>query len=659
MKILFFLLLLCTVSSAIMGQSQEPKFGELMSSDLSLTNHKKFPDAEAIVLFDLGKSDFIQTDNGFDIRFRRHRRVKILKSSGTEHSNFEIPFYNSSLQKMELVTDIKVLTFNVVNSKVEKTPLNKKQIFTERINKNWQVMKFAAPNVKEGSIIDIYYQLETPFIFNLPDWEFQNSIPTILSQYKVRMIPFYSYVFIAKGLSKFDIYSSNKIWQTTRRFATIEFNDLEYTYGMKDIPEFKDESFIATRDDYIMKIDFQLEKIIRPDGLPQKIMSTWAVLSKEFSKNLYFGKVIKKVKSKASKILPSDLNLNGKTDMEKCQLITEFVKHNFSWDGRSSKFASKNLKSLLQQKEGNSADINLLLIGLLKAANIDVSPVVMSTRSHGKIYSKYPFDHFLNYVIAAVEIDNKKVLIDATEKQLVHYMLPPRCLNEKGLIVNEEKEEWIKLENKAPSNTSYQVIIDKIQPEKNEANLQLTQVSTGLEALKYRKKYTDSTDVADSYSEIFSEIEKTKLVNQYRYKQPFIISNQGKLQIECIKDKIIINPFIHLFSSKSPFTQRQRTYPIDFTYQQHRKYKSTIEIPEGYELLNKPKDTSWKNDAIILKATSSIDNNKLTISVQYSFRKNRYPATTYNSIKFYWNNIIKMLNEQIVLKKKQPAQAKL
>ncbi|MCL3778893.1 DUF3857 domain-containing protein [Prolixibacteraceae bacterium JC049] len=648
MKTLTFLLLLFIFSIPLYAQTTTHKFGRLNPSDISLTKYSKFPDADAIVLFDLGKSRFVLTDNGFDIHFTRHRRVKILNQAGIKHANFEIPFYNSKDGEVELVTNVKVLTYNIEDNTVKQTALDRKQFFKERINKNWQVLKFAAPNVRMGSVIDIYYQIETPFIFNLPDWEFQCSIPTILSQYKVGMIPFYSYVFVAKGLSKFDIYHEKKSIGE-RTFATISFKDMQYTYGMKDIPEFKDESFISTREDYLMKIDFQLAKIISPEGVTRPIMTTWKSLSKDLMKHQHFGRYIKRAKSMSSKILTTDIAQQN--DQKKLESIVQFIKDKFSWNGTSSKYVTKNLKTLLKQKEGNSAELNLLLIGLLQSAKIDAKPVLISTRSHGKIYEDYPFEHFLNYPLVMVNMNNKVILLDATEKKLPYTSLPPRCLNDKGLVINTSKEQWIQIAEENTSNTISKIKIENIDANSHKATVQLSRITTGLDALSFRNKVSDSDSAIKYFKEAFSTIEKTHIKNQNKYKAPFIVSCKGIIEPECIQDKIILKPFLNLFSTSSPFTQRERTYPIDFTYKRAQKFESVIVIPDGYKVIAKPKPIKWNNEAIFVQANSSSTNNKLNVSIEYQFKKSIYPPKDYKSIKFYWNNIIKAINEQIILQK--------
>jgi hypothetical protein len=63
----------------------------------------------------------------------------------------------------------------------------------------------------------------------------------------------------------------------------------------------------------------------------------------------------------------------------------------------------KELKSICY---GNTAEINFILIRMLKLAGISVNPVLLSTIEHGFLFLPTEFYN----VIAGVEIDGKQIL---------------------------------------------------------------------------------------------------------------------------------------------------------------------------------------------------------------------------------------------------------
>ncbi len=122
---------------------------------------------------------------------------------------------------------------------------------------------------------------------------------------------------------------------------------------------------------------------------------------------------------------------------EKLIAITSFVKRNFTWDETNWKIPTSSLRKVLDDKKGNSADLNILLASMLNKAGISVQLVLLSTRDHGFVREQTPISSQFNYVVCLASIDNKGILLDATEKLLPIGMLPQKCLNGNGFEKNE------------------------------------------------------------------------------------------------------------------------------------------------------------------------------------------------------------------------------
>ena len=115
---------------------------------------------------------------------------------------------------------------------------------------------------------------------------------------------------------------------------------------------------------------------------------------------------------------------------------------------------TKSRKQVWEEGQGNSADINLALVSLLKAMELNAFPVVLSTQSNGILPLSHPSLTDLNYVIAMAEVDNKTYLMDATDPLSAVNLLPVRCLNDKGHIIDPVKSGEINLTT-PNSYTSY------------------------------------------------------------------------------------------------------------------------------------------------------------------------------------------------------------
>jgi len=644
-------------AGALSAQTYSPEFGKVGKDDLELKTVPDDPDAEAVVMFDYGDSQFVQADNGFDVLFERSTRVKVLTDAGIKFTEFEIPFYQDG-GIYERVQNLEAFTYNWEDGHLTKTPLDLSTVYTEKINDYWSLKKFAMPNVKPGSIVEYRYKLMSQYVFNLRDWEFQWRIPVIYSEYTVHINPFYYYVFRLQGTAKTDVFDKYEDHANSHRlpFATGTGNDsyvdVVYKFGMKNVSAFRDEEYITSVNDYIMKIDFQLAQVNMYNGVKRQIMTTWEELAKNLSKHEDFGRFVNKSEKAAAKIF--DLKeLQALEASERLERVIDYVKTNYSWDGQSSKYASKNPDRLMKEKVGNSADLNLFAIGLLNAAGVEATPLISSTRDHGSIQVNHPFANAFNYTLILAKAGDRLILTDATEPMLLNNRIPARCINNKGLTVDPDNLQWVGLDSKVPSyyNSEFQMKVESTGKVKVSARYS----STEYEGFHYRNLLGDDKD----------KIEKKLAIGRFDFdpasvavenledkKKPFEVSFVQEGQLETINGKIYINPFLGQSLNDNPLKQKKRTYPIDMTYPKMRSFKSEIEIPEGFEVSYIPENKSVDNDLYSLFYQSFQTEGKLVVNFSYLFKNAVYQPDMYARIKLMFNDIIKLGTNKIVLSPK-------
>jgi hypothetical protein len=608
--------------------------------------------AEAVVFFDLGKSRFEQSESGFELVFERKTRIKVLKEAGRKFAEIEIPLYRQG-NIFEVVYDIEAYVFNFVNGELKKSQLDTKNSHDEKVNESWIIKKIVLPDVRVGSVIEYQYKLRSEYLFNLRDWNFQWEIPVIYSEYEVKMIPFYQYTFLLQGITQFDVQTSMIDEGFEDTFAGVKFKNMVHTYGMKNLPGFKVEEFISSKDDYLIKMDFQLSRVIQTNGVGKDIISTWPLLIKELIEHENFGAYVKKTKNYTNKIININ-SLSAKSSLEKFDYIVNYVKSNFHWNNRISKYASKPLKNLLKDKFGNSADLNLLTIGMLNSVGVNAYPLIISTRDNGKVKSDYPFLSFFNNVIIYADIDGKKILSDATEPLLANDKIPSNYINDDGLIIQKDKLEWLSLQSKVPSKIRNTFNITLTE---SGLNADITTYASEYNGLLYRKKFGDDKKSLNKnlIENGYDIVDSTIMVKNLKDKnKPYILNYSIKENLERINDKIYILPFFHEVINDNPLKLKSRTYPIDMTYPNYKSFYSEIKIPEGYEVDFLPANAKILNDQFELNYLVSNNEEKgsVTVSYNYYFKQSVYPDTEYSKLKFYFNEIVNKGVEKIVLSKK-------
>ncbi len=652
-KSLTFVLLLAAIFSN--AQKFSTKLSEIGEAEIGCKRYPAEPDAEALILFDIGDSRFIWDENRtqFFVHFTRKTRIKIFKEEGIKYAEITLP-YQDHKDLRERIVNIKACSYNFENGELIKITLDPKTIYEERVSDFSMHKKFAIPNVKVGSIIEYTYELITPHLGRLPSWKFQNRIPTLHSEYVARIIPFYAYQFRAQGFRQFDY--NNSVQDTEeKKFYLVSYHDFIHTYIKKDVPSFKDESYITSVNDYIMKIDFQLEKIIRTDGVERKIISTWPAVVSDLLGNPDFGKYIKSCNKYAKKILSEELSISGLSKKEQIKEIINYVKSSYEWDGYQDYFAYKKTKDFMSQKTGNIGNINLFLVALFEAAQIEAEPVIISTRDHGKIIDSYPFIRSFNYVIVRVHDGENYFLTDASRPKLSYNRIPPTCINEKGLVIKKQKEgvEWIDLTKNPPSITSIAINV-KIDSTENIAHVDLQSESTEILGFIERRHFNNDIEklkdeMLDNGLSNISEIETSNFDDPQK---EYIINLEGNIDLEHFGNQYIFQPFLKFPMQDNLLKQAKRTYPIDLIFPHKYNYHTKIEFPSAYSLTELPESYNKTTPLMdIYIEYNKVSPNCIEVKANYYIKKAVYHSRDYPKMRYYFNMIIKKFNEAIVLEK--------
>jgi len=607
--------------------------------------------AEAVVIYEYGNTFFVTNDvtGNFDLYMEKSIKVKILKQSGIKYGEFEIPYYYSG-NTLEEVRDLEGTTYNYDNNNFTKSALNVKNVYDEKVNDNWRRKKFAMPDVHEGSVIEMKYVIITPYLFNIREWEFQKKIPVIDSRFILRVIPYYEYTYIVKRISKFDEYSAN-VLNDEHAFGSLKYKEMEYRFRMKNLPAFRDEDFITSENDYMIGMNLQLCKIHFPQGGSRTIMSTWPEITTGLLQEDNFGKYIKNSEKEAKAILPN-LNLAGKTQEEQLKAIANYVKNNYNWNGNERLSTNLKASDFMKQKTGNSAEINLFLIGLLKTAGIDAYPLLLSTRRNGAIHPDYPFVSFFNYVIAGADINGQTVFVDGTEPMLPYNELPERCTNVNALIAKPQSNKWVGITQREVALTENTLDI-RLNDAMDSLNVNVITSASASDGYNLRKIYSGKPDNLVKYLESKKiEPQHLEISNYGDVEKPFTFTYTTNKEVEKSSGKLFIAPFQGLPPSENIFKQTSRTLPVDLIYQHSGSYKTTIHIPDGYKVSYYPQDFDNNGPYIKIGYHTNISGNSIEITCNYLFKNNMYDAGYYLALKATFDQIVSLFNEMIVLEKK-------
>ncbi|HQW43087.1 MAG: DUF3857 domain-containing protein [Chitinophagaceae bacterium] len=660
--ILFFL----TAATTSAQDKLKIKFGSVTADDFKTTVYPIDSNATAIIVADIGSTEIIgNTKGSFSLLFNNYRRAHILNKNGYNIGDVQISLYTNGESEEEL-ENLKAVTYNLENGKVVQTKLEiKSAVFKDKVSKNLVVKKFTFPNIKAGSIIEYEYKIKSDFIFNLQPWDFQGEFPRLWSEYNFAMPSFYNYVTLSQGYHPFAIKTSSTSRSSfnmadirgSGATERVDFNAnvVDYRWVMKDVPSLKEESYTSTLRNHISRIEFQLASIGEP-FTPRQVMSSWKMAAKDLLEDEDFGEQLSKDNGWLNEVMP--LALRGATNvLAKAKNIYEWVRDNFTCTNYNRKYLEQPLKNVLKNRNGNVAEINLLMTAMLRKANIQADPVILSTRSHGYTHSAYPLMDRYNYVICRTEAESKEFFLDACEPGMGFGKLDYKCYNGSSRIINSMAEEiYLNASSlKEVTNT----IVFVINDEQGNSIGSFQQTPGYLESSRFRKLAKEK-----GKEQVFSEFQKaagedikvsnTKIDSLFNYDEPVKVS----FDIDFINNKediIYFNPMLGEGFKENPFKSAERFYPVEMPYTMDETYNLQMEVPTGYVVDELPKGAVVKfNEAedAIFEYRLSLSDGNISFRSRLVIKKAYFLPEEYEVLREFFALIVKKQSEQIVFKKK-------
>jgi hypothetical protein len=642
--------------------AQKFELGKVTKEELLEKQHPLDSSASAAFLFKKAKTYFYYKENkGFISETEFEVKIKIYKKEGLKWADYEVPYY---VGWNELNDDnvyfSEAVTYNLENGEIKKTKLTSEGNLKVKINEYWNKKMITMPNVKVGSVFEFKYKIISENISKLPDFEFQDYIPVNYAKFDSEIPVYYQYKTLLRGFFKVEHTSKNEFYSQAFTNKHNQTNYLTYTirkqsYILKNVPKLEKENFIDNIENYRSKLENELELIVFPDAEPKKFSETWD----DIAKNIYANDKFKQ-ELNARNYFEYDLKVNVSDTLSnenKIESILKLVKTRMKWDKFYGYFPRKGVKKAYEERTGNIAEINLILISMLNHAGFNANPVLLSTRNNGT--APFPSRDGFNYVIAAVDVDGKKILLDATDSNSYINILPIRCLNGTGRLIRQNgTSEEIQLNPSAISRNTTTVqgelsndgkFIGKLRTFKTDYLAYIFRDDfSGMNKIAYIEKLeSDHQDIV---------ISEYKIENENLFDKPIIQTFSFVEESACdfIGSTIVFNPLLFLTKSINPLKAETRKLPIDFIFPQSDKTIFNIIIPEGYEIEYMPKSitiTTNEND-VVFKFSIQNDANKIQITTSLDLNSIFFDPTEYSEIKNIFASIAEKNSEKIILKRK-------
>lgn len=636
-----------------------------------MTTYEADTSASAVVLCNYGelKFNFIKGDIRYD--FEQHKRIKILKRSGFDEGDVSIPFYHSG----ENIRNLQVQVFSPDGTEYS---LKNSDIFEEKVSDNWSMMKFSAGNLSEGAVLEYRYKLESEYFTELREWYFQENIPTAWSEYRLEVPEWLDYIALTQGRPT-DIHETNKEQQSIsiggsgtdgnrgsgRAYVYVT------RYAAKDVPGLKKEGFITTMDDYYSRVRFQLKGTNWPNQGYKPHMNSWPELAKKMMDWESLGEQITKDRNfKDIWEAVTPLVASAADNDEKIRIVYRFLAEEMEWDGRYSFTATDKLDKCFEKKSATSGELNLMFIGLMKKMGVEVHPIMVSTRSHGRMIDLYPILDQFNHLMALVKYKNQLQVVDIGSKHRPIGLSRLSTFNGKAWLLNTETPQWINLP--VPARESVTMFTAKLGPDgalEGDVQSRYKGYAAVDSRIDLAEEMQDKAVTVANATTDQGEEDRGSLRERF----PDIEISQGdysgledpeaplNLKFHCRipsagmvnNDFIYLSPFIFPAFDENPFKQEERTYPVDVPYTISERYVINLSLPEGYTVEEIPEDVAMAlpDNGGSFQISTKVVGADIYLNCNLSLNQVHFQPEEYTGLKQFIDLVMEKQGEQIVLRK--------
>jgi hypothetical protein len=651
------------IGNGIAFTQNEPQaiFGKVSIADFNLPKSNVVDsNSNAVIIADVGSIEFIgNKHNWISSVFRKSTRIKILNKKGYDLATVKLRLYGAEDWE-DKIDDLHASTYNIENGKVVEIKLNDGEVFNEKIRKDLNEKKFTMPDIKEGSIIEYSYAITSYNYSFLPAWYFQNlNYPCLYSEFKIGIPNLVRYLSIHYGVDSFystksDEGNKSLVMDIVKVKSTIH----NHTWIMKDVSSFNYEDYIGEPGNHLDRLEFSLVQTYNGEDV-DNITTTWKAAEDKLLGSKTFGASINvENASNLYNIMKRVCSLDGNIT-EAAKQIYSYVQNNFTCVPDDDIYIENDLYEVNKMHKGTVAELNMLLIALLRQREIKADPVILSTKDYGVHPVSYPILEKMNYVICMMRIGRDTIFLDASDPMLGFGKLPLSCYNGHAQIIDEQHSGSLYFNPNAIKelNKTYVTIVndengngssgsfESIQGYFESYDVRNTIKEKGQEAYLKNIKLSYGTDV---------EIKNLQIDSLKQLEQPVKIKYDINFKAGNEDDIIYFNPFISNALKANPFMATERKYPVEMSYPVDDTYELTMDIPKGYKVEELPKSVKVSfndNDGFFEYAIQKDD---LLVQLRSHIKLNRaiFAAEDYGSLRDFFAYIIKKQSEQIVFKKK-------
>ncbi|MGO9493282.1 MAG: DUF3857 domain-containing transglutaminase family protein [Terracidiphilus sp.] len=659
MRYCLFLRSAALIFAALSPALVRAQFQQPTDEELKMTSDPKAQGAAAVYL---NISDVANDPMHYQSHYVR---IKVLTEKGKDLSKIEVPYVKGNWK----ITDIKGRT---IHSDGTIIPLNVKpeDLLNEKSGElQFRKMVFTLPSVEVGSILEYTYTIRyDDNEFSSPIWDIQGDYFIHSGHYQ--FTPFKAFMPNGTPDTSTSMYLEDERgrvvnslvwWNRLPTGVTMKTSvNGSYTVDLTDVPATPDEEWMPPIRSFLYKVQFYYI----PASTPTEF---WMGEAKFWSKDVdKFAEPSKAIKEAVSGIVAP-----GDSDLVKAQKLYTAVEalDNTDYSRKKSESEMKQLKikearhaeDTWAQKSGNSEDIAMLYLAMLRAAGLTAYANKVVDRDQGTFDPTFMSLSQLDTTLAVLATGGKEIILDPGEKMCPFMTLNWRHSGAMGIGQSAQGPSITTTPLQQYKDNSTNRIGDITVDAQGGITGNFSFIMIGQEALRWRQAAL-RLDVADLKKDFDRDLEKIVPEGVEAHIDHFLAIDQpdtnliamvkvtGSLGTATAK-RLLLPGFFFETHEHQPFVnEEKRLEPVDMHYSGRVTDQVTYHLPAGMTVEAAPQDASvaWQGHSLFI-SKSKTDPGQIVIADSFAVAFTQVKAEEYQDLRGFYQKVAAAAQEQLVL----------
>jgi len=659
------------------GQFQTPT-----QEELKMTSDPKAPGADAVILYRE------ETQNDVASFRTVYERIKVLTEKGKELATVQVSYQrnfsfgdrgndrdadnrSNDVDRISGHVEVAAISGRTIHPDGTVVPLTGAPADLLQVKKGSNQVNtttFNLPSVEVGSILEYRYQVRLdPRLMTSPYWQVQQPYFVHKTHYLFTPNPIYApsstgagagggFMSDEHGLPLSDLLVTSHLPQPK---LLVHDAQGRYLLDISDVPPIPREVFAPPLQDQIMQVNFYYSPSFVQKEYWQRQMQYW---SKDVHGYAAETDAIKQAANEA--VTPSD------SALDKAKKLYALVQKldNTDFSGRAGftffggSIPAGNVDALLQSKSGNSNQIALLYLALVRAAGLTARADRIASRNRHMFSSDFLNDDQLDGVVIELNVDGKPIFVDPGEKMAPFQTLAWAHAGAGGVAMGAgDKVETVV--TPLPLNTDNTVVhVGKVTVNADGTVAGALKVGfIGQEALHWRQLSLriDATNLSQRMERTIAQqvpdgiqihVDRIANLDDPGKQLVAVVTATGPLAQRAGNHMVLPRLFFET-KETDPFpSEDSRALPIDMHYPAQEQEQITYVLPAGYAIEGAPEDASfkWEENAAYQLRTKA-DAGSITTARILARGFTMLEAKEYGGLRDFYEKVVVSDHQQIAL----------